>query len=250
MARTVLITGATAGFGAAMARLFVEAGDRVIGTGRRADRLEQLDRELGSPFLPLAFDVSDRTAVETALGGLTDPWREIDILVNNAGLALGTEPEWEADLDDQQTMIATNCSGLVAVTRLVLPGMVERRRGHVVNIGSIAGTSPYPGGNVYGATKAFVAQFSRNLRIDLVGTNVRVTNIEPAAAETEFSLVRFKGAAERAAAVYQGFQPLTADDVAQAVLWACDQPPHVNISRIELYPTAQAAGGLVVHRES
>lgn len=248
MARTVLITGATSGFGAAMARRFVAAGDRVIGTGRRADRLEQLDRELGPLFLPLAFDVSDRAAVETAIAGLEEPWRAIDVLVNNAGLALGTEPEWSADLDDQETMIATNCRGLVTVTRAVLPAMVERRRGHVVNIGSIAGTVPYPGGNVYGATKAFVAQFSRNLRIDLVGTNVRVTNIEPAAAETEFSLVRFKGAADRAAAVYAGFQPLTADDVAEAVRWAVDQPPHVNVSVIELYPTAQAAGGLVYHR--
>lgn len=246
--RTVLVTGATAGFGEAMTRTFLLHGDRVIGTGRRAERLEALAAELGSRFYPLCFDVTDREATFRAIESLGDPWSDIDVLVNNAGLALGVGKAWETDLDEWDTMIGTNCRGLATITRFVLPGMVARKRGHVVNIGSIAATQPYAGANVYGATKAFVGQLTRDLRIDLVGTNVRVTLIEPAAAETEFSVVRFGGDEGRAASVYEGFDPLTAEDVAEAVRWATSQPAHVNVSRIELYPTAQAAGGLAFHR--
>jgi 3-hydroxy acid dehydrogenase/malonic semialdehyde reductase len=244
MARVALVTGATAGFGEALARRLVAAGDTVIGTGRRSDRLDALASELGPSFRPLRFDVRDATAVETALGSVG----EVDILVNNAGLALGIGRVADADLVDWETMIATNCTALARVTRLIAPGMVRRGGGHVVNLGSIASTHAYPGGNVYGATKAFVRQFSANLRADLHGTGVRVTLIEPAAAETEFSVVRFKGDEQRAKGVYQGFQPLTADDVASAVQWALDQPPHVNVATIELWPTAQAPGGPVYHR--
>lgn len=245
MARVVLVTGATSGFGEEMARSFVAAGDVVIGTGRRADRLRDLADRLGSAFRPLAFDVTDAAAAGAALADVGD----VDVLVNNAGLALGIGKVPEADPADWETMIATNCSALARVTRLVTPGMVARKRGHVVNLGSIASTHAYPGGNVYGATKAFVRQFSANLRADLHGTGLRVTLIEPAAARTEFSEVRFKGDAARAEAVYRGFQPLTAVDVAAAVRWAVDQPQHVNVATIELWPTAQSPGGPVYHRE-
>jgi 3-hydroxy acid dehydrogenase/malonic semialdehyde reductase len=248
MGRLVLVTGATAGFGESMARRFVAAGDRVIGTGRRGERLDALRAELGDAFLPLCFDVTDRAATEAALAGLSGGWEGIDVLVNNAGLALGIGRAPEADVDEWETMIATNCAALARVTRLVTPGMVARKRGHVVNIGSIAADHAYPGGNVYGATKAFVRQFTANLRADLHGTGIRVTVVEPAAAETEFSVVRFAGDAERAKSIYRGFRPLGADDVAEAVIWVCDQPDHVNVARIELWPTAQAPGGPVYHR--
>lgn len=246
--RTVLVTGATAGFGEAVARRFVGSGDRVIAVARRAERLEALHRELGDAVLPVVLDVTDRGAVGRAIDALPSGWAEVDVLVNNAGLALGIGRAWETDLDEWSTMLATNCFGLSMLTRRLLPGMVARGRGHVVNIGSVAATVPYVGASVYGATKAFVAQFTRNLRIDLVGTRVRVTLIEPAIAETEFSLVRFQGHADRAKAVYEGLTPLSAPDIAEAVIWACAQPPHVNVSTIELYPTAQAAGGFSFHR--
>ncbi|MEQ1502442.1 MAG: SDR family NAD(P)-dependent oxidoreductase [Myxococcota bacterium] len=246
MNRIALVTGASSGFGAAIARRLVAAGDTVIGTGRRAERLDALAAELGSAFRPLVFDLTDRAATDRAVARFdAEP---VDVLVNNAGLALGIGKAWEASVDQWETMIATNCAALARVTRAVVPAMVRRGSGHVVDIGSIAADTAYPGGNVYGATKAFVRQFTANLRADLHGTGVRATVIEIAAAETEFSVVRFSGDAARAKAVYQGFTPLSADDVAAAVTWALDQPRHVNVARIDLWPTAQAPGGPVYHR--
>jgi NADP-dependent 3-hydroxy acid dehydrogenase YdfG len=242
----VLVTGATSGFGEVVARRLALRGERVIAVGRRAERLATLAHATGARALPL--DVTDRAAVDAALAALEGPWAEIDVLVNSAGLALGLAKGFEAAWDDWERMIATNCTALAYVTRQVLPGMVARGRGHVVNLGSVAAHVPYVGGNVYGATKAFVAQLSANLRAELVGTGVRLTLVEIGAAETEFSLVRFGGDEARAKAVYQGFRPLTADDVGDAIVWACDQPAHVDVSRIELYPTAQAAGGMLYHR--
>jgi 3-hydroxy acid dehydrogenase / malonic semialdehyde reductase len=246
--RTILVTGASSGFGAAVARRFATGGDRVVAAARRVDKLAQLAADHPG-VLPLHLDVRDRAAVDQAITGLPDEFAEIDVLVNNAGLALGLEPAHQADLDDWQQMVDTNCSGLVYCTRAVLPGMVERGRGHVVNLGSVAGTYPYPGGNVYGATKAFVHQFSLNLRSDLHGTGVRVTSIEPGMSDTEFSVVRF-GDESKARTVYQGMQPLTADDVAESVHWATTRPPHVNVNRIELMPVAQSFAPFQVHRET
>jgi 3-hydroxy acid dehydrogenase/malonic semialdehyde reductase len=248
--RIVLITGASSGFGAAAARRFAARGDRVIAAARRADRLASLAKELGPDvLLPLTLDVRDRAAVERLPGELPAGFADVDILVNNAGLALGLEPAQEADADDWQQMIETNCAGLAYMTRAFLPQMVARGRGHVVNLGSIAGTYPYPGGNVYGATKAFVHQFSLNLRSDLHGTGVRVTCVEPGlSGGTEFSDVRFGGDRERAAAVYAGTQPLTADDIAAAIEWATSQPPHVNVNVIELMPVSQSFAPFQVDR--
>ncbi|HMV67004.1 MAG TPA: SDR family oxidoreductase [Myxococcota bacterium] len=245
----LLVTGATSGFGEAVARRFIAAGARVIGTGRRADRLDALAAELGDRFLPLTFDVTDRPATDAALASLTGPWAEIDVLVNNAGLAMGLEPAWQVDMADWDVMIATNCTALAYMTRKVLPGMVARGRGHVVNLSSVAATRPYPGGNVYGATKAFVSQLSDNLRADLIGHPIRVTAIEPGLCQTEFSLVRFKGDAARAEAPYRGVQPLSADDVAETVWWAVTLPAHININRMEVMPVMQAFGPFVIHRE-
>jgi 3-hydroxy acid dehydrogenase / malonic semialdehyde reductase len=248
--RTVLITGASSGFGAVAARRFAALGDRVIAAARRTDRLLDLAKELGSDvLLPVTLDVRDRASVEQLPATLPPDFAEVDILVNNAGLALGLGPAQEADLGQWEQMIETNCTGLVYVTRALLPQMVARGRGHVVNLGSIAGTYPYPGGNVYGATKAFVHQFSLNLRSDLHGTGVRVTCIEPGlVGGTEFSEVRFGGDRERAAAVYTGAEPLTADDIAAAIVWATSQPPHVNINTIELMPVSQSSAPLQVSR--
>jgi 3-hydroxy acid dehydrogenase / malonic semialdehyde reductase len=206
--------------------------------------LEALASELGPTFQPLRFDVTDAAATDAALA----PLEPIDVLVNNAGLALGIGRVQDAVLQDWETMIATNCAALARVTRAIVPGMIARGRGHVVNVGSIAADHAYPGGNVYGATKAFVRQFSANLRADVHGTGLRVTLVEPAAAETEFSVVRFHGDVERAKSVYQGFRPLGPEDIAEAVVWACGQPAHVNVARIDLWPTAQAPGGPVYHR--
>jgi 3-hydroxy acid dehydrogenase/malonic semialdehyde reductase len=250
--RTVLITGASSGFGAAAARKFAARGDRVIAAARRAERLRDLAAELGPDLLlPLTLDVRDRASVERLPAELPPEFAEVDILVNNAGLALGLEPAPAADVDQWEQMIETNCTGLVYVTRAFLPQMVARRRGHVVNLGSIAGTYPYPGGNVYGATKAFVHQFSLNLRADLHGTGVRVTSVEPGlSGGTEFSDVRFSGDHDRAAAVYAGTQPLTAEDIAAAIEWATSQPPHVNINVIELMPVSQSFAPLQVDRQA
>jgi 3-hydroxy acid dehydrogenase / malonic semialdehyde reductase len=247
--RTIVVTGASAGFGAAIARRFVAGGDRVVAAARRKNRLDALAAELGPAVLPVELDVTDRAAVADVLGGLAGPFSEVDVLVNNAGLAWGLEPAQSADLDKWERMIATNCTGLVRCTRALLPGMVERGRGHIVNIGSIAGSYPYPGGNVYGATKAFVHQFSLDLRADLHGTGVRVTCVEPGlVGGTEFSVVRFDGDRRRADALYAGAHALTADDVADAVYWAATQPEHVNVNTVEIMPVTQSFGPLPVHR--
>ena len=248
--RTVFVTGASAGFGEAIARRFAADGARVIVSARRSDRIAELAKELGSDVLPLTFDVRDRAAVADAVSGLPPEFAAIDVLVNNAGLALGLEPAYESSLDDWDAMIDTNCKGLAYCTRAVLPGMVKRGYGHVINLGSIAGTYPYPGGNVYGATKAFVHQFSLDLRSDLQGTGVRVTSVEPGlSGGTEFSVVRFGGDRAKAGQVYEGVHPLEAGDVAEAVHWAASLPSHVNINVIEMMPVAQSFGPLAVARE-
>jgi 3-hydroxy acid dehydrogenase / malonic semialdehyde reductase len=245
----VFVTGASSGFGAAIARRFAVAGARVVATARRLDRLEDLAAELGPLVLPVVLDVRDRAAVTDVIGGLPAEFAEIDVLVNNAGAALGLSPAQDADLDDWEQMIDTNCKGLAYCTRVILPGMVARRRGHVVNLGSVAGTYPYPGGNAYGGTKAFVHEFSLNLRSDLHGTGVRVTCVEPGMADTEFSLVRFGGDQATADTVYAGMQPLTADDIAEAVRWAVTLPPHVNVNTMELMPVAQSFAPFQVARD-
>ena len=248
--RTVFVTGASAGFGEAIARRFAADGARVIISARRSDRIAELAEELGSDVLPLTLDVRDRAAVAGAVSELPPEFGAIDVLVNNAGLAMGLEPAYEASLDDWDAMIDTNCKGLAYCTRAVLPGMVARGHGHVINLGSIAGTYPYPGGNVYGATKAFVHQFSLDLRSDLQGTGVRVTSVEPGlSGGTEFSVVRFGGDRGKAGQVYEGVHPLEAGDVAEAVHWAASLPSHVNINVIEMMPVAQSFGPLAVARD-
>ncbi len=245
----VLVTGASAGFGAAIARRFVREGARVIATARRAEKLAELREELGAGLLPLTLDVRERGSVERALANLPPEFAQIDVLVNNAGLALGLERAQEAKLDDWDTMVDTNVKGLMYCTRSVLPGMVARNRGHIVNLGSTAAEFPYPGGNVYGATKAFVYQFSLNLRADLLGTRVRVTDIEPGmCGGTEFSNVRFRGDAGKAAAVYAETQALTPEDIADAIHWVATRPWHVNVNSLQLMPVCQAPGPLAVKR--
>lgn len=247
--KTALVTGATAGFGLAICKTLIQNGYKVIGTGRRAERLAALQAELGENFLPLAFDVSDVAQTEAALKSRPAGWQAVDVLVNNAGLALGLEPAHKVELADWMQMIDTNIKGLVSVTRLILPEMVERNTGHVINLGSIAGNYPYPGGNVYGGTKAFVKQFSLNLRADLAGTKVRVSNVEPGlCGGTEFSNVRFKGDDEKAAKLYENVDYVSPQDIANIVLWLNQQPEHVNINRIEVMPTAQTFAPLSVHR--
>lgn len=249
MQRTALLTGATAGFGAAICRTLIKNGYRVIGTGRRVARLEQLQQELGENFHFLAFDISDRQATEDAFHSLPASWQSIDLLVNNAGLALGLESADKASLDDWMQMIDTNIKGLVTITRLVLPQMVEHNSGHIINLGSIAGTYPYPGGNIYGGTKAFIKQFSLNLRADLAGTQIRVSNVEPGlCGGTEFSNVRFKGDDARAEKLYENVEYVSPQDIANIVLWLNQQPEHVNINRIEVMPTAQTFAPLNVAR--
>jgi 3-hydroxy acid dehydrogenase/malonic semialdehyde reductase len=245
---TVLVTGATSGFGLAIAERFAREGSRIVAAGRRGERLAALARRLPRCH-PLVLDVRDRQAAERAVASLPEGFSAVDVLVNNAGLALGLEGADRASLDEWEQMIDTNCRGLAAMTRLILPGMVARGRGHVVNIGSVAAHYPYPGGNVYGATKAFVHQFSENLKADLVGTGVRVSVVEPGMAETEFSLVRFQGDAARARQVYQGMQPLSAADVADVVHWVVTRPPHVNVNAVELMPEAQGFAPFNVKRK-
>ena len=248
--RVAFVTGASSGFGAAIARRYAGAEVRVIATARRSDRLNRLIDEFGEDLIFVSvLDVRDRGAIEQLVASLPPAFAEVDVLVNNAGLALGLEPAQEADLDNWEQMIETNCTGLAYVTRAVLPGMVQRGRGHVVNMGSIAATYPYPGGNVYGASKAFVHQFTLGLRADLHGTGVRVSCIEPGlVGGTEFSEVRFGGDAERAAGLYAGTEPLSPEDIAAAVEWVTSQPSHVNVNFVELMPVVQSFGALPVDR--
>ena len=247
---TALVTGATSGFGAATARLFAKEGHKVVITGRRRDRLDAMVKELGETNChALCFDVADRDACGKAIEGLPKDFAQLDVLVNNAGGALGLDPAQTANLDDWDQMVDVNCKGLMYVARAVLPGMMERRNGVIINIGSVAGTYPYPGGNVYGATKAFVHQFSLNMRADVVGSGVRVTSFEPGLAETEFSLVRFKGDAEKAGQVYSKTSPLMPEDIAAMLYWIATQPPHVNINLIEVMAEKQAFGPFVIKRE-
>ena len=249
MVKTVLVTGATAGFGQAIARRFVRDGHRVIATGRRQERLDALRAELGASLLAWPLDVTDAAAVAALPASLPAAWQEIDVLVNNAGLALGVSPAQSAKLDDWETMIATNVAGLMRVTHAILPGMVERDRGHIVNVSRTAARYPYPGGNVYGASKAFVTQLSANLKADLVGTGVHVIDLEPGlVGGSEFSRVRFGGDAAKADAVYAGTTPLTPEDIAEAVAWVVGLPEHVNINRLEMMPTCQAPGPLAIKR--
>ena len=244
-----MITGATSGIGAACARKFAGAGYRVIITARRAGQLSamagEIEKEFGVEALPLPFDVRDREEVKRALDSLPAAWREIDVLVNNAGLALGLEPEYAGDFNDWETMIDTNVKGLLYMTRLVVPGMVERMKGHVINIGSVAGDAAYAGGAVYCATKAAVKILSDGLRIDLAHTPVRVTNLKPGLVETNFSNVRFHGDTERASNVYKGIQPLTGDDVADVALYAAQAPAHVQIAEVLILATHQAGGSVI-----
>lgn len=250
MSPIAFITGATSGFGAACARQFAAHGWRLIVCGRRQDRLEALRTELAAtvPVHAVALDMRDEAAVNAAVAALPTEFAAVDLLVNNAGLALGLEPAHRCAMDDWQQMVDTNIKGLLYCTRAILPGMVTRNRGHIVNIGSVAGNYPYPGGNVYGATKAFVRQFSLNLRADLLGSRVRVTNIEPGMAETEFSLVRFKGEADKSARVYAGTQPLQAEDIAETVYWVATRPAHVNINTLEVMPVCQAFAPFAINR--
>jgi serine 3-dehydrogenase len=246
--KTAIVTGATAGIGEAAVRAFAGAGWRVIGTGRRADRLEALADEIGRDTLhTIAFDIRDETAREQALRDLPDGFRDIDLLVNNAGLALGTAPAQEAKLDDWMTMIDTNVVAFVAMTRLLLPSLIARK-GAIINLSSVAANYPYTGGNVYGATKAFARQFSLCLRSDLHGTGVRVTSIEPGMVETEFTTVRTgdKAASDK---LYAGSNPMTGEDIAQTMLWVASLPPHLNINSLELMPVSQSFAGFQVARE-
>ncbi len=247
----VFVTGATAGFGYAIARKFARDGAHVVASGRRVERLAPLVAEFGEKLHAVALDVSDRAAVATTIANLPEPFREIDLLVNNAGGALGLEPAHKASLDDWDQMVATNVNGVMYCTHAVLPGMVARNRGHIVNIGSVAGEFPYPGGNTYGASKAFVHQFSLNLRADLTGTAVRVTQIEPGlVGGTEFSNVRFHGDDAKAESVYAGTEPLTAEDIADTVHWVATRPAHVNINVLSLMPVCQSFGGMTIKRSS
>lgn len=250
-AQTVFITGATAGIGAACARRYAKDGARLVLTGRRKDRLEAIKRELGgkSDVLTLNFDVRDRASVERAIAALPSSHAEIDVLLNNAGLALGLEPAHQVALEDWEGMVDTNVKGLLYATRTILPGMVARDRGHIVNLGSVAGSYPYPGGNVYCGTKAFVHQFSLALRADLLGTKVRVTCIEPGMVETEFAEVRFKGDKAKAKQNYAGLQPMTADDIAETIHWCTTRPWYLNVNTLELMPVAQAFSPFNIKRQ-
>jgi len=248
MAKTALITGATSGFGKASVQRFVDAGWRVIATGRRAERLQKLVDEFGADKVhPAAFDIRDAGAMDKALASLPAAFKDVDLLINNAGLALGTAPAQECDLEQWNTMIDTNVRALVTLTRKLLPSLIKRK-GAVINVSSVAASYPYPGGNVYGGTKAFVVQFSLGLRSDLHGTGVRVTSVEPGMAETEFTLVRTKGNHEASDKLYKGADPMTGEDIADTLLWIASLPPHMNINRIELMPVNQSFSPFQVYR--
>jgi serine 3-dehydrogenase len=248
MTKTILITGATAGIGEASARRFAAGGWRVIGTGRRADRLKSLAEELGESFLPLEIDMRNRQSLET-LASLSGDWGEIDLLLNNAGLAPPTDPMPDTDWDLLETVIETNITGLVALTRALLPKLIERK-GAIINLSSVAATYPYKGGAVYGGTKAFVRQFSLDLRCDLAGSGVRVTSIEPGMIETEFTIVRTGGDKAASDALYANMDPMTAEDLAETIWWVANQPRHVNINTLELMPTSQSFAGFTVNRQA
>ena len=249
--KTIFITGASSGFGEATARKFSSGGHRLILLARRREKLIDLAHQLGgeNKCHLISADVRDKEEVENALSSLPEEFRSIDVLVNNAGLALGLGPAEDASLKDWEIMVDTNIKGVIYLTKAVLPGMIRRGHGQIINIGSVAGSWPYPGGNVYGSTKAFVQQFSRNLRSDLSGKNIRVSLVEPGMSETEFSLIRFEGDQEKAKAVYHSMSPLSADDIAETVFWICSMPAHVNVNQIELMPIAQAWAPFSVYRD-
>ncbi|MBQ6379821.1 MAG: SDR family oxidoreductase [Prevotella sp.] len=249
MDKIVLITGATSGIGLACARKFAENGDKLILTGRNEHRLAEIRRELtekGIEVLTLAFDVRDREKAKKYISELPAEWQKIDVLLNNAGLALGLEPEYEGDLDDWETMIDTNIKGLLTMTRLIVPDMVKRNSGHIINVGSVAGDAAYAGGNVYCATKAAVKALTDGLRIDVANTALRVTNLKPGLVETNFSNIRFKGDDERAAKLYTGIKPLTGDDIADVAIYAANAPAHVQIAEVLILATHQASGSVIV----
>jgi len=248
MTGTILITGTTSGFGAATARLFAQNGWRVIGTGRRAERLEELKTELGESFYGLVFDITDEDATKSALESLPEAFKEIDVLVNNAGLALGTASAPETKLSDWKTMVDTNVTGLLTITDLMLP-MLIARKGMIVNLSSIAATWPYPGGNVYAGTKAFLRQFSLGLRSDLHGKGVRVTSIEPGLCESEFTMIRTGGNKEAYDALYGGAHAIQPEDIANTILWVATQPKHININSLEVMPVSQSWGGWQIARD-
>ena len=245
--KTILITGATAGFGEAAARKFVAGGWRAIGTGRRGERLKSLQEELGDAFLPLEVDMRDVAALDE-LAQLSPPWNEIDLLLNNAGLAPPTDPLPETEWERIEVVIDTNVTGLVALTRALLPRLIERK-GQIINLSSVAATYPYKGGAVYAGTKAFVRQFSLDLRSDLAGTGVRVTSVEPGMAETEFTIVRTGGDKQASDKLYAGMNPMTAEDLADLFWWLANLPPHLNINTVELMPVSQSFAGFVVDRD-
>ncbi|MBE0439055.1 MAG: SDR family oxidoreductase [Gammaproteobacteria bacterium] len=249
--KTILITGATSGFGEAIARVFAKNGWQLILTGRRQQRLDKLQTELGGSekVHTCCFDITDRNAVKSAIDTLPAQFADIDVLINNAGLALGLEPADQTNLDDWEAMVDTNIKGVMYCTRTVLPIMKQKQRGYIINIGSVAGNWPYPGGNVYCGTKAFVRQFSLAIRADLLGSGIRVSNIEPGNAETEFSMIRFKDNQQRAQSVYQNTKALTAHDIADSVWWLVNTPEHVNVTTMEIMPTDQATGPLAIYRE-
>jgi serine 3-dehydrogenase len=248
MTKTILITGATAGIGEASARKFAAGGWQVIGTGRRAERLKALSDELGDCFLPLEIDMRDFDSVRS-LAEQSPPWGEIDLLLNNAGLAPPTDPLPDSDWSLLETVMETNMTGLVALTRALLPGLI-RRKGAIINLSSVAATYPYKGGAVYGGTKAFVRQFSLDLRCDLAGTGVRVTSIEPGMVETEFTIVRTGGDKQASDALYSNMDPMTGDDIAETIWWVANLPPHVNVNALELLPTSQSFAGFAVSRKA
>ena len=248
MPKHILITGVTSGFGLATARYFAAEGWNVIGTGRRTERLDALKQELGDQFLPVPLHMCDRAAVTEKLSHLPGQWNHVDILVNNAGGARGRNPSVECDLDDWEIMVDTNIKGVLFATHAILPGMLSRNAGHIVNIGSTAGNYPYAGGNVYCGTKSFIKQFSLALRAELLGTGIHVTNIEPGAAKTEFSLVRFHGDAQRAEDFYKGMEPLQDDDLAEIIFWVTHRPARVNINRLEVMPLCQSPGGSITKK--